>query len=344
MIAAAIGFALALALAIPACRAARRFAERREILDHPNRRSSHTRPTPRGGGMGILAAWLPAAVATVALGGALGDSARAVACTVAAVALLAGLGFRDDRQETGPAAKLVLQLLAAGLVVWGVGWVDSVPLPGRRMALHGLGLPLTVFWLVGFSNAYNFMDGIDGIAGLFGGVAAAGLAAAGLLAGPVVAVWVAAPLAGACLGFLRENWSPARVFMGDVGSLPIGFLLALTVVLGASGGGVPFVTGFLALGPFLFDTIFTLGRRIRRGENVLRAHRSHLYQRLVIAGWSHARVSVFYGGWTGLTAGLGIVYLDAGTVLRASVLGAAVLSGMGAWLLVVRAEGKRGKG
>lgn len=344
MIAAAAGFAVAFALALPACRAARRFAERRQILDHPNWRSSHTRPTPRGGGLGILAAWLPAAVAVLAIAGTGAAAIRPFVCTIVAVALLAALGFRDDRAETGPAAKLAIQLVAAGLVVWGVGWVDGVTLPGRTLALHGLGLPLTVFWLVGFSNAYNFMDGIDGIAGLFGGVAAIGIAAAGLIPGGGAAVWIAAPLAGASLAFLRENWAPARVFMGDVGSLPVGFLLAEAAVIGTSSGGVPFVASFLALGPFLFDTLFTLGRRIVRRENVFRAHRSHLYQRLVIARWSHARVALLYGGWSGLTAGLGIVYLGADTAARAAVLGVASLSGMGAWLLVIRAEGKRGKG
>ena len=200
--------------------------------------------------------------------------------------------------------KFVLQLAAGALAVVAVGAIEEVPLPGARLSLGLLGLPLTLFWLVGFSNGFNFMDGIDGIAALHAGIAALAMGTAARMAGAPEVVWLAVPLGAACLAFLSVNWSPARVFMGDVGSLPVGFLLALCALMGARNG-VPFVTSFLILGPFLFDTLFTLSQRLRRGENVLAAHRSHLYQRLNQSGWSHARVAAFFGLWTVFTAGLG---------------------------------------
>jgi len=324
---------------IVTCRAALLLVRRLEILDVPNERSSHDRPTPRGGGIGILAALVPGLLVGAWLQPGPLDAAG-VAVVVAATLVLAGLGFVDDRRGVRPGVKLVLQLAVAAGAIAAAGSVEIVALPLVGGISLGLAAPvLTVLWLVGFVNGFNFMDGIDGIAGLHAGLAGLFLAAAAWAGGGEGAVWLAIPLAGASLSFLLVNWSPAKVFMGDVGSLPLGFLLALGAVL-----GTPFVTGFLILGPFVFDTGWTLLRRARRGENLLTAHRSHLYQRLVLAGWSHARVSILYGGWTVLTGAMGLLYLlDAPGVRMAALMGA-LASGMGMVLLVHRCERIPGAG
>ena len=130
--------------------------------------------------------------------------------------------------------------------------------------------------------------------------------------------------------------------MGDAGSLPVGFLLAALAVLGHRYGRLPFLSSFLFLGPFLFDSSYTILRRIVRRENLAEAHRSHLYQRLVIAGWSHAAVTTLYGGWTVLTGALGLLYLSPEHGVRAVVLWVALGSGLAVIFLVRRCEGRKG--
>jgi UDP-N-acetylmuramyl pentapeptide phosphotransferase/UDP-N-acetylglucosamine-1-phosphate transferase len=329
----------ALALGVVTCRGALALVRRLEILDLPNERSSHDRPTPRGGGLGILAALLPAA----AVGVAVLENSPGPAVPLAvlgAVVLLATLGYVDDRRDVRPILKLVLQAAAAIGVVAVAGGVTAATLPGvGDVRLAGAGAALTVVWLIAFSNGYNFMDGIDGIAALHAGIASLFFAVAGFLDPGPGDAWLAVPLGAACLSFLTVNWSPARVFMGDVASLPVGFLLAFLATRQAG-----FVSGFLFLGPFLFDTAFTLLRRASRRENLLAAHRSHLYQRLVLGGWSHARVTLLYGGWTVLTGAMGLLYLSGSEGVRIAALGMALASGIGVVLLVHRRERIQGVG
>jgi UDP-N-acetylmuramyl pentapeptide phosphotransferase/UDP-N-acetylglucosamine-1-phosphate transferase len=321
-------------LGLLTCRLALWLATRLSLVDVPNARSSHEVPTPRGGGIGILLAFLPALLLTCPLTTAL------TLLIAAAVVALGGLGFLDDRRGASPALKAVVQLMVAGLVVYRLGAVTEVALPWIGPVSLGLAAaPLTVFWLVGFSNAFNFMDGIDGIAGLHAVLAAFFMAVAGWWMGESGLVLLALPLSAACLAFLSVNWPPAKVFMGDVGSLPVGFMLALLAMLGAAWR-VPFVASFLFLGPFLYDTTVTIGRRILRRENLARAHRSHLYQRLVIVGFSHTRVTLLYGGWTLLTGILGLMYLSGGVVTRSVALGVALLSGLAMTIAVGRLEAK----
>lgn len=337
MIANLLLFAGTAAVGVVTCRMALRIVTRLSILDHPNERSSHVHPTPRGGGLGIVAALLPGAVVAAFVRPA-GLSFAAYAAIGAATVALAVLGWVDDRRGVGAAVKLLVQAGAAVAVVAGAGAVRSVALPGAGdVALGAAGPILTVAWLIAFSNGFNFMDGIDGLAGLFAGLSGMFLATAAAIAGSNGMQWLALPVAAASFAFLTVNRPPAKVFMGDVGSLPLGFLLALIAVLGVEAG-VPFPAAFLILGPFLFDTATTIARRVSRGENLTAAHRSHLYQRLVAAGWSHGRVCALYGGWTVLTGLLGLLYLHDSTGWRALALSAAAASGVGMVLLVRRAE------
>lgn len=201
------------------------YAHKSGLLDTPNVRSSHTRPTPRGGGIGICAG-VGAGVAAAGIAGA----ALPPWPLLVLLAAVAALGYWDDRAR-GLAASLRmgLQILAAGAAVWILGPFEHFPLPAPFDVPAGLlAWPLSVVWIVGVLNLYNFLDGIDGFAGLQGVIAGLGLAALPVTE-PVRILGLAA--AAACLGFLRWNWHPARIFMGDVGSTMLGFLYATAPLL-----------------------------------------------------------------------------------------------------------------
>ncbi len=210
---------------------------------------------------------------------------------------VAAISWLDDVRSLPNRVRFAIHGLSAILVVLVFGYWRVVPIPLVGPVDFGLlGFALTFFWIVGLTNAYNFMDGIDGIAG--GQAVVAG-------AGWVILAWLTEqPLVGALglfvaassLGFLGHNWPPARLFMGDVGSAFLGFSFAVLPVIAAREDSRLAVGGLLLVWPFVFDAGFTFLRRLRRGENVFAAHRSHLYQRLVIAGHTHRYVSTLYIG------------------------------------------------
>jgi UDP-N-acetylmuramyl pentapeptide phosphotransferase/UDP-N-acetylglucosamine-1-phosphate transferase len=321
----------------------------RGVLDVPNARSSHTRATPRGGGIAIVAvvAWA-AIVAAVLWPGA----SSALAGLIVASLAIAAVSWLDDLRPLKNRIRFGMHLAAAAAMIAVVGPVRSVDL-GSLGTLHlgAVAWPLTLLWIVGMTNAFNFMDGIDGIAGITAAVAGVAVAAAAACLGvePLAAVGLA--FAGAAIGFLTCNWPPARIFMGDVGSAFCGFLIAVLPLL----GGGPATTRLamitaVAMWPFIFDTAFTLCRRTAKRENIFKAHRSHLYQRLVIAGWSHRAVSSLYGGLSAMAAAVALAPLcDAALARTATTLAAATIAvGMALLLALVyvseKAEGRKAPG
>lgn len=273
----------------------RRWAARKNMLDIPNKRSSHTRPMPRGGGLAIVAVvfmgiWI------YALGVSCAAWRELMAFTFGGL-LVAGISFVDDFHPLPFWMRLLVHTFGAGIAVMGIGCFRSFSLPGMVEAPLGwLGLPLSLIWIVGLTNAYNFMDGIDGIAGGQALVAGLGWAVLGWIGNlPLVGV-MGLLMASASLGFLGHNWPPARIFMGDVGSAFIGYALAGMTVWAAQSDPVFVLAGIALIWPFIFDATLTFFRRLCRGEKVWAAHRSHLYQRLVITGLSHRQVSWVYIG------------------------------------------------
>lgn len=265
-------------------RAARRFG----LLDRPNERSAHTRVTPRGGGLVLLAA------SALALGlvGPWAQASSAETAVLTGAVLMALVGLVDDRLRLPVAPKLFLQLAVAGGVVWAArAPLERLPLPPPLdVELGAWGAALAVAWLVAVVNFYNFLDGIDGLAAAQGLVTALGIALAGW---DPLASSAGAALAGACLGFLFFNWSPARVFLGDAGSALLGFAFA-ALPLTAAGADRARAVFFVAVSLWLFlaDATWTIGRRLARGRNVLAAHREHVYQRLVDSGLAHGDVAL----------------------------------------------------
>jgi UDP-GlcNAc:undecaprenyl-phosphate GlcNAc-1-phosphate transferase len=292
------------------------------VLDMPGGRSSHSVPTPRGGGAPIAVGLVVAAL--IAPGGARAGLAFAVA-----VGFFGLLGLLDDLRGLPVALRLGLQLAGASAVAALL--VARLSLPAVAVIMAALA---GTAWVVGFVNAFNFMDGVNGISGahaLIGGVAYACLAGwrrdgFGVAAGLSLAV-------GAC-AFLPWNAVRARVFLGDVGSYSIGAALAvLAVRLVSLGVPVEAVAGPVAL--YLADVAWTLQRRIRCGERWLEAHRTHVYQRWCDEGWSHQEVTVLTSALTVLLCLLGVAGVLGGMADRV----AADLAGLGALAVYLASPG-----
>jgi UDP-N-acetylmuramyl pentapeptide phosphotransferase/UDP-N-acetylglucosamine-1-phosphate transferase len=316
--------ALSLAAALAGTPLFLRVARRWGLLDRPNARSAHRDVTPRGGGLVVLAA---AALACAAFGP--WPLTRAQAAVIAGALLMALVGLLDDRLALSVAPKALLQLAVATGVVWaGDVAFTRAPLPPPLDAPLGvLAGVATVAWIVVVVNFYNFLDGIDGLAAVQGVITGAGIALAGW---DGAASAGGAALAGACLGFLFFNWSPARVFLGDTGSALLGFTFAALPLLASPAARAPAVFfAALSLWLFLADAAWTLGRRLVLGQDVLAAHREHVYQRLVDRGLAHADVALGVGAgsalltvlallaWRTSSAPLGWSALAAGAVLFA---------------------------
>jgi UDP-GlcNAc:undecaprenyl-phosphate GlcNAc-1-phosphate transferase len=320
----------------------------RPILDVPNHRSSHARPTPKGGGVGPVVAFVLGMLLLWQVE-ALSDAAepRFLGVVLAAIAI-ALVALADDIRDFRFLVKLAAQTFAAlvaigsGLVLQRIAlpWVGEVP-------LGALGVALTLFWIVGCTNAVNFMDGLDGLVG--GVVVIASLALAVVAAtqgGPTggggfvqaAALFLAAGFAG----FLVFNLPPARVFMGDVGSQFAGFVLAVLAV--AAGGfddrQVSFLVVPLLLFGLLWDAAFTLVRRALAGARVSEAHRTHLYQMAARSGMRARDVALVHWGFALFHAALAALFLLLDSRDKPLVVVPAVLAQV-AWTLFVARRVRR---
>lgn len=263
-------------VSVPCCIVVPRLLVHGGFLDMPGERSSHVLPTPKGGGVGIVLAFAAAAVAWGAP-----VHFWLPLCT------LAGLSFANDLRGIAPPWRLAAQCLAAGVALGGASWTGGT-------AWSGLLLLPALLFVVGTMNCFNFMDGINGIAGI-GGVAALGcLVASGVLVDAPLLLPVVAVLGGV-LGFLPFNMPRARLFMGDVGSIFLGFLFAITVCISSRSWAEFFVLASF-LYPFYADEAVTMVERIWRRESLMQPHRRHLYQFLANEmGIAHWKVSTGYG-------------------------------------------------
>lgn len=296
----------------------------RALLDVPGPRSNHARPTPRVGGLPLLGAvaagWLGAQLANWPTG--LLDSHHAWVAVAAGG--LAALSLADDIRSLPAGTRLCVQAGLVALATWTLA-ADELAFAGA-LPLWLDRLAVVVLWL-GLVNATNFMDGIDGITGATIVAISAGLllllpsADHGLPALPAV-------LAGAALGFLWFNWHPARIFLGDVGSVPLGFLIgALLVSLAVVGDAV---AAAILPAYYLVDTSLTLLDRLRRREAIWQAHSSHAYQRAVRRGLSHDRIALAVGA---LTLALVVLAFASRTYPLASLVAAYGLAGLFFWAL-----------
>ncbi len=257
------------------------------FIDKPNERSLHETPTPRVGGLAITSIVLISAL--VYMGIAADNSV--VTHTISwllfsGVAALAMLGMIDDRAGLGAAVRALIHLIVAVGFITVLASASSVTL---SIAIATVAV-LTIGWC---ANLFNFMDGADGLIGLtslVGFSTLAWLAPSGSLVN-----WTCATLAGACAGFLIFNWPPARTFLGDAGSVPIGFLAAALGLIGVFRGYWQWWIPIMCFLPLIIDSTVTLTHRVLRGQKPWQAHREHWYQRLILSGLSHRRVAIYYG-------------------------------------------------
>jgi UDP-N-acetylmuramyl pentapeptide phosphotransferase/UDP-N-acetylglucosamine-1-phosphate transferase len=274
-----------------------------KILDHPNERSLHQRPVPRMGGIGVVAGiavsvpfvsqleWWP-----LWLG----------AC------FLVGISFLDDLIGLPIAWRFLVHFVAAGGAVAGL-------LLNRTEVVVVLLAVVAIVWM---TNLYNFMDGMDGLAG---GMALFGFgfyALAGILSGHLSFATANAAIAAAAAAFLLFNFHPARIFMGDAGSTLFGFLAACLGLVGWQLGIWTLWFPGLVFSPFIVDATVTLARRLLRGEKVWRPHREHYYQRLVLSGWGHRRTVLAEYAVMALCGGFALLYQYASEEWRLIILGA----------------------
>jgi UDP-GlcNAc:undecaprenyl-phosphate GlcNAc-1-phosphate transferase len=277
------------------------------ILDHPNARSAHSSPTPRGGGVGVVLAFTLGMAVLFAVAENARLAERQFLGVILAAVAIAAVGLADDLVDLPARLRLAAQV-AAALVAIGSGLaVHAIALPWFGSVELGVwGLPLTLFWIVGCTNAVNFMDGLDGLVGGTLLIACAALAIIANTAGGWFVYAAALFLAAGFAGFLPYNLHRARIFLGDVGSQFTGFVLAVLAVAAArfDANQVSFLIVPLLLFGLLFDAGFTLVRRALAGERLGEAHRSHLYQMAQRAGVSVRAIAAAHWGFALLHAAL----------------------------------------
>lgn len=295
--------------------------QRAGIVDQPNDRSSHKKPTARGGGIGIIVT-----IAVTAAGITRLSAGLFLFVVLALTVLLAVVSFLDDLRSLPPGLRFGCHALAAVVVV-GI-LADSAASFWAMAAFFSLAF----LWIVGYTNAFNFMDGINGIAAGQALITGTGM---GLLVGIATTEWSSPPVlltfavAGAAAGFLPFNFPSARMFMGDVGSAPLGFLLAaLALWLAREHGWWLTIPLGLLHANFVLDTGITLVRRILRRERWYEAHREHFYQRLIRSGKSHACVTGWEMALQVVVLVAALLYLRADNAWRVAISAAVV----GIWL------------
>jgi Fuc2NAc and GlcNAc transferase len=270
--------------------AVRGYATKR-LLDLPNARSSHQVPTPRGGGLAVVLSF------TLVAAGLhwLGQISFELFMLVLGALPIAAIGFWDDHGHVPARWRLIVQIACAGWALYWLGGFESIRFAAEIYELGWLGPVLAGLLAVWLLNLFNFMDGIDGIAGIE--VVSVAISAYGLLAYqsplfPGDANVLLLALAAAAGGFLCWNWPPAKIFMGDVGSAFVGFVLAVFALRTSVEGTLSLAVWLILFGVFFVDATVTLVRRMLSGQRWYEAHRSHAYQRAARRWASHKRISL----------------------------------------------------
>lgn len=329
-----ITFLLAFILAFSATPFAKKIAFKIGAIDIPkDDRRMHKKPIARLGGLAIVAAFLVSIIFNFA---SYSDSITSLDFGRQFLGMLAGiivvvfLGIFDDVKQLGPRIKFVVQIAAAVIVVSTGTTISFVTNPLSISGMSNLNpvisYILTVFWIVGITNAINFIDGLDGLAAGVASIASLSLFIVSVLRGDVTTAMITAALAGSALGFLPYNFNPAKIFMGDTGSTFLGFTLAVVSIQGTlkQYTAIAIAIPLLVLGLPLFDTAFAIIRRILHGKSPMQPDRGHLHHRLMDMGLSQKQsVIIMYtiSSAMGLCA---IVLADRG-VLSAAILAVAIV-------------------
>lgn len=301
-----------------------KYARVKRITDIPSERSSHVRPTPRGGGVGFVGILFITFSAYLIISGT--QLGTEFLIFLSALLLISVLGWFDDRNNLSRRARFGVQLLASLLILIFIQNLSHISIPAfGSFSLGILGFIAGIIWITGVTNIYNFMDGVDGLSSVQAITATAGWCVFFYMYQLQDLFALNIFVAAGVIGFLLLNWSPARIFMGDVGSLFLGFLFAVMPLMAGAysdqiESGEALWFGAILLWPFLFDGAFTIIRRFLKGENIFEAHRSHLYQRLYIIGWSHKKISSLYAIFSVFSFIVALYYISGSELERLVVI------------------------
>jgi UDP-N-acetylmuramyl pentapeptide phosphotransferase/UDP-N-acetylglucosamine-1-phosphate transferase len=302
------------------------YARRSGMVDHPGERHSHALATPRGGGIGIVLALLFASPLLISSWDETWGK-----CILPGLLVLAILGWRDDHASLSARFRFFVQLVVSiYLVTCAIdeGW------------MQGAGsIFLVVLFLVWMINLYNFMDGSNGMAGLQGVFGGAVLFFLFYFSGQHKLALASACIAASCAGFLPWNLGHARVFMGDVGSITLGFMFGALLVIGVGNQAFSMPVALMVMLVFITDSTLTLIGRILKRERWYNAHKQHLYQRLIAQGWTHGRVALFYQAINVALVVPGIVVAVNYPALAWVVVMILVLAFTIAWYLLIKRIG-----
>ncbi len=288
-------FASAFAITLVTTPFAKWLSVRVGAIDYPKDRGVHKKPMPRMGGVAIVLGFLVTVLMVYYFDRSMAP--KQFAGFVIGAMLIAGLGVVDDMKNLPAKLKFCIQIVAALIVVFSGTRIQIVLWPFTT-ALRTFSIPITLLWIVGVTNAVNLIDGLDGLAAGVTGIAAMSLMVLCIFTGSTTAVVLTAALAGACLGFLPRNFNPAEIFMGDTGSTFLGFVLAVTSILGVFKGYalLAVVVSVFCVGLPIFDTIFAMLRRMAKHQPIMQADRGHLHHRLIDRGCSQKQaVLIMYG-------------------------------------------------
>jgi len=301
-------FFLTLILALLLTPLFRRFAVKHHIIAQLNHRTVHEEEIPKLGGGGIIGAFLISWILYLLLNPTvfIENKLKLIAFTAGFIAMFI-IGALDDKKDLNCTLKLILEIIVA-IAAAAAGWrLQVIVFPmGIEWHLGLWGYPLTILWIVGLMNSYNMVDGLDGLAGGIGFVVSLMSLIIAAMLGNVLAPVIALILMGAIAGFLRYNINPASVFMGDSGSLSIGFILSCMTLNAAmlAPGRIVFIVPVLLLGLPILDTTLAVIRRLRRGQHPFHADKEHIHHRLVNLGLSHSGAAL---GMAGIALIVGII-------------------------------------
>lgn len=312
------------------------------ILAHPNDRTLHVMPTPQTGGLAVIGSVVISLILAASIL-AIAQPSKPVlpkgvmsgsVWIVASMLLIFVVSFLDDCVGLPAVLRLGVQTVSALIIIVGVGLtLFSIPIPAGPTILLGIAaVPVSVLVLLWMANLYNFMDGMDGFAGGMTFFGFGFLAYFGWQANFPVMLIIATFVAMGALGFLTHNFPPARIFMGDAGSITIGFLAGTLMILGVRDRIFEIWVPVMIFSPFIVDATVTLTRRAFRRKKIWQAHREHYYQRLVLSGWSHRRTVLAEYGIMILCGGLAVLYHHSTEKWRLVILGI--------WLVMFLALGR----
>lgn len=314
-----VGFITALLISLVATPIVRRLAFHIGAVDCPDVRKVHSRVMPRMGGLAVYLAFTATLLMT-------GEITKPIIGLLIGGTMIMLLGLVDDIKNITPRVKLLGQIAAASVLVgFGVKVMFITNPFGTTFDLNyfgiDFGIPLTILWIVGVTNAVNLVDGLDGLAGGLGAIAALTLAVIGWSEGQYLMVLPAVILSASIIGFLKYNFYPAKIFMGDSGSLFLGYMLAGLSVVGLTKGAavVSVFVPILILGIPIFDTLFAILRRYINNQPIFQADKEHLHHRLLAIGFSHRQTVLVIYGVSGLL-GISAVFLTFLTTAQAFIV------------------------